>query len=204
MTLALLLSTVSCGSTNPNDESYAEENTDSYLQTENSEVVTSEEDSSEETEDKEEIPPLYLEATGEDGSGEDGSCEIRVGFQNIYTIDKEEHIAKITDWLQRASDDPETKGIENHVERSGSILTLRINGGEYNVDYFEDEERLNYTETDENGVVYSQYNVTANGYYYLVPNELVVEFRDIVSEAVGHDIDEDYEFDFSDDIVTFD
>lgn len=198
MALVLLFSTVSCGSTDSDDVPYADENTGSYLQTDNQDGA-SEDMSSEETGSEEEIPPLYSEA-----AGEDSSCEIRVGLQNVYTVDNEEHIAKITDWLQRASDDPETKSVANHIERSGSILTLSINGGEYNVEYFEDEQRLNDTETDENGVVHSQYNVQANGYYYLVPNELVAELHDIVSEAVGHDIYEDYEFDFSKDIVTFD
>lgn len=206
---ALALSLAACGSTDPNG--------DSEVRTETSEAVTSQDTvsadeeseddasseddtSSEDIADGEEIPPLYSE-TGDES--EIDSCKIRVGYQHIYTIDDKEHIAKIVDWLKRASDDPGTMGVAENVDRSGSILDLRINGGKYNIEYFEDEEQLTETYTDDSGVVHYPYNVQANGHYYLVPNELCGEFEDIISEALGHDVGEDYVYDPSEEIVAF-
>jgi hypothetical protein len=144
-----------------------------------------------ESTDSEAIPPLY----SEEETSDEKSYTVTVDIDNEYTIDDEATIQKIDDWLQKASDDSETKAITDYIERDGGHFEIKTNGGDYRIDLFpEDYDIANETEEDENGNVHYQYNIQANGYHYQVPIDLTFELTDIISDATGVDFSELYDF----------
>jgi hypothetical protein len=144
-----------------------------------------------ESTDSEAIPPLY----SEEETSDEKSYTVTVGIDNEYTIDDEATIQKIDDWLQKASDDSETKAITDYIERDGGHFEIKTNGGDYRIDLFpEDYDIANETEEDENGNVHYQYNIQANGCHYQVPIDLTFELTDIISDATGVDFSELYDF----------